>query len=86
MSRKRSTRNSDPAAGKAAVLGALTLLSASMGLLLNDGAKASDVTVNKAKTADKAFNAMDQYIRGRQVKKPSKPTDTAVPRPPRDTK
>lgn len=23
-----------------------------------------DVTVNKAKTADKAFNAMDAYIRG----------------------
>jgi hypothetical protein len=23
-----------------------------------------DVTVNKAKTADKAFKAMDQYIRG----------------------
>ncbi|MBI3929411.1 MAG: hypothetical protein HY319_27950 [Armatimonadetes bacterium] len=23
-----------------------------------------DTTVNKAKTADKAFNAMDQYIRG----------------------
>jgi len=23
-----------------------------------------DVTVNKAKTADKAFNAMDGYIRG----------------------
>jgi hypothetical protein len=25
---------------------------------------AQDVTVNKAKTADKAFNAMDGYIRG----------------------
>lgn len=28
------------------------------------GGVAQDVTVNKAKTADKAFNAMDAYIRG----------------------
>ena len=78
MPRKTESPTVSPArpgapAGKAAVLGALSLLSASMGLLLTEGAHAKDVTVNKAKTADKAFNAMDQYIRGRQAPQPSKP-------------
>jgi len=68
-----SSPRPDAPTGKAAVLGALSLLSASMGLLLTEGAHAKDVTVNKAKTADKAFNAMDQYIRGRQAPQPSKP-------------
>jgi hypothetical protein len=39
-----------------------------MGLLLNDtalgGEITQNVTVNEAKTADKAFTAMDNYVRG----------------------
>lgn len=50
-----------------------------MGLLLNDRAQAKDVTVNKAKTAGKAFNAMDQYVRARQVAQPSKPSAPRAP-------
>ena len=34
------------------------------GILSLDSKTTQDVTVNKAKTADKAFNAMDAYIRG----------------------
>jgi hypothetical protein len=70
-----------PAAGsRSAVLAALSLLSASMGLSLNDVAKAEqDVTVNKAKTADKAFRAMDGYIRSRT--KPEDPDPTKPARP-----
>jgi hypothetical protein len=56
---------------RSAVLSALSLLSASMGISLTGGANA-EVTVNKAKTADKAFNAMDGYVRGRTVQ-PTKP-------------
>jgi hypothetical protein len=79
MPRKlESPARADAPTGKAAVLGALSLLSASMGLLLTEGAHAKDVTVNKAKTADKAFNAMDGYVRGRQAPQPSKPVG---PRP-----
>lgn len=80
-------RRPEKSAGKAALLGALSLLSASMGLRLDDEAHASDgsVTVNKAKTADKAFNAMDGYIRGRQVKQPTK-VDPATVTPPASVK
>ena len=71
----------EKAAGKAAVLGAMSLLSASMGLLLNDEAKAdSTLVMAKAKTADKAFNAMDGYVRGRQIKQPSKSGVNAAPK------
>jgi hypothetical protein len=65
---------------RSAVLAALSLLTASMGLSLSDEAKGEitqDVTVNKAKTADKAFNAMDNYVRGRKV--PPKPTGPTHP-------
>jgi hypothetical protein len=51
---------------RSAVLAALSLLGASMGLSLNEAAGqeiTQDVTVNKAKTAGKAFSAMDGYIR-----------------------
>ena len=65
----------ESAAAKAAVVGALSLLSASMGLVLGDAAQAGqvsqDVTVNKAKTADKAFKSMDDYIRASKIKQPS---------------
>ena len=67
---------------RSAVLAALSLLSASMGLSLSDEAKGEitqDVTVNKAKTADKAFSAMDGYIRGRV--KPGSTGPTAPPKP-----
>jgi hypothetical protein len=55
-----------------------------MGLSLTEAAAqeiTQDVTVNKAKTADKAFSAMDGYIRGRmKPPKPSKgPTVPAKP-------
>ncbi len=63
---------------RSAVLAALSFLAASMGLSLNDAAK-GDVTVNKAKTADKAFSAMDGYIKG-QVK-PGSTGPTAPPKP-----
>jgi hypothetical protein len=65
---------------RSAVLAALSFLSASMGLSLNDVAMAQDVTVNKAKTADKAFSAMDGYIRGRV--KPGGSTGPNRPPPP----
>ncbi len=65
---------------RSAVLGALSLLSASMGLSLTAGETHADVTVNKAKTADKAFSAMDDYIKGRVVK-PGSTGPTAPPRP-----
>ena len=64
---------------RSAVLGALSLLSASMGLSLTAGEIHADVTVNKAKTADKAFSAMDGYIKG-QVK-PGSTGPTAPPKP-----
>ena len=64
---------------RSAVLAALSFLAASMGLSLNDAAKGGDVTVNKAKTADKAFSAMDGYIKG-QVK-PGSTGPTAPPKP-----
>jgi hypothetical protein len=50
----------------ATVLG-LSGATASLGLALGSGKMfeiVQDVTVNKAKTADKAFSAMDGYIRG----------------------
>jgi hypothetical protein len=58
---------------RSAVLAALSFLSASMGLSLNDVAKGEekgiqqDVTVNKARTQDKTYNKWNDYIRG-QVK------------------
>ena len=64
---------------RSALLAALSFLAASMGLSLNDAAK-GDVTVNKAKTADKAFSAMDGYIKGRTVK-PGSTGPTAPPKP-----
>jgi hypothetical protein len=63
---------------RSAVLAALSFLAASMGLSLNDAAK-GDVTVNKAKTADKAFSAMDGYIKGRVA--PGSTGPTAPPKP-----
>jgi len=67
---------------RSAVLAALSLLSASMGLSLSDEAKGEitqDVTVNKAKTADKNFSKMDGYIQGRI--KPGSTGPTAPPTP-----
>lgn len=64
---------------RSAVLAALSFLSASMGLSLNE-AVAQDVTVNKAKTADKAYEAMDNYVRGRM--KPTTGTGPNRPPPP----
>lgn len=64
-----------------ALLAALSLLSASMGLSLSDEAKAQDVTVNKAKTADKNFSAMDGYIQGRVKPKPTSTGPTLPPKP-----
>jgi|SRR5690242_1063474 hypothetical protein len=63
------------ASKRSAVLAALSLLGASMGLSLNQAAGqeiTQDVTVNKAKTADKAFNAMDGYVRGAKAPDPRK--------------
>jgi hypothetical protein len=68
---------------RSAVLAALSLLGASMGLSLNKAVGqeiTQDVTVNKAKTADKAFNAMDGYVRAR-MKPPGKPGPTVPPTP-----
>jgi hypothetical protein len=68
---------------RSAVLAALSLLGASMGLSLNEAAAqeiTQDVTVNKAKTADKAFNAMDGYVRGAKAP-PTRTGPTVPPKP-----
>jgi hypothetical protein len=55
------------ASKRSVVLAALSFLSASMGLVLNDTAangQDQDTTVNKAKTADKNFSKMDGYVQG----------------------
>jgi len=68
---------------RSAVLAALSFLSASMGLSLNDVAKGEekgiqqDVTVNKARTQDKTYNKWDDYIRGRV--RPGGSTGPTVP-------
>ena len=58
---------------RSAVRAALSLLAASMGVSLSDPAVAG-----KAKTADKAFNAMDGYVQGSQAPKTPKPTNPAL--------
>ena len=46
------------------MFGAWSAMRATLAKRISTTAVAQDVTVNKAKTADKAFNAMDGYIRG----------------------
>jgi hypothetical protein len=72
---------------RSAVVAALSLLSASMGLSLSDtgpnepqkGDTGSNIIVaNKAKTADKSQALTDEYIK---AAKPSKTGPTASPKP-----
>ena len=75
---------------RSAVLSALSLLSASMDLSLNDVATAddktktlqiqNDVTTHKAKTADKNYDAMKGYIEQQKVK-PGSTGPTVPPKP-----
>ena len=88
-----SPRPKKPAGGsvRSAVLSALSLLSASMGLSLNDVATADDrtkildiqdaATRNGAKTHDKNYSAMKGYVEGRKVKPGGSTGPTLPPKP-----